>query len=112
MDKDNTDDREMDKDDDMDLDFEDDDVLETITMTAEDGSEVEFCVIDEAESDGQTYLLLIESESVDDDEAEAVIFKEIAQDNDEFVYEEIEDDAEYDKIAGIFSDRDDYDIDL
>jgi len=90
-------------------------------MTDEEGNEVEFFIVDEIEDNGVTYLLLTDSafdedEDVADDEedeSEAIILKEVPGEGDEAVYEVIEDDAEFERIAEIFAQRsEDYDIEL
>jgi len=92
--------------------FED---IETIIMTDEDGSEIEFCIIDELEYNGAKYLLVVESELFDDDESDAVVLKEVGQDGDEMIYEPIEDEEEFKAVSEMFSanlDDGDYEIEL
>lgn len=85
---------------------------EIIVMTDDEGNETEFCIIDEVTDGGATYLLMVESEFADDDESDAVIFKEVI-DGDDAVYEEIEDDAEFERVAALFKKGDsDYDLEL
>ena len=95
-----------------DVDFDD---LETITMTDEDGSEIEFYVVDELEYSGAKYLLVVEAEGFDDDEADAIILKETGQEDEEIIYEAIEDDNEFKAVSEMFSanlDDGDYEIEL
>ena len=47
--------------------------FETMILTDEDGQEVEFAIIDNTELDGTTYLLVVEAELIDDENAEALI---------------------------------------
>ena len=87
-----------------------DDGLETIVMTDENGEETTFFVIDEVEHAGNMYLLLLEESIAEDEEADAVIFKQVSDEGDEFVYEPLSDD-EFEAVAKILSERlDDYDI--
>jgi len=97
--------------DDMD-DFEDslEDEMETVVMTDENGNDVSFFIIDEVEYNGNSYLLLVEEEQADDEEADAVIFKQVASEGDEFVYEALNDE-EFAAVAKLLSARlDDYEI--
>ena len=89
--------------------FEDEDFLdefETIIMTEEEtGDEIEFAVIDSLEEGGVRYLLVVESQLIDDEDSEAIILKETGEEGDELTYEIVEDDEEFDKIAGYFQDH-------
>ncbi len=84
----------------------------TVVITDESGKETEFFIIDEIEYKGETYLLVIETEFIEDDEAEAVIFKEVGEDKDDLVYEEPEDE-EFEAVIKLFGERlEDYDIEI
>ena len=84
--------------------------LDTIVMTDENGNETNFFVIDEVEHANNRYLLLLEESVADDEEADAVIFKQVSAEGDEFVYEPLND-QEFETIAKILSERlDDYEI--
>lgn len=81
-----------------------------IRISTDDGAELEFCVLDELERDGVRYLLVVDTDIIDDDEAEAVIFKEVGEDKDNILFEELDDD-EFETIAGQFAAQlEDYDI--
>jgi len=98
---------EQDFTDDLD-EFEDD--LDTVIMTDEEGNETTFFVVDEVDHEGSKYLLLLEESLADDEEADAVIFKQVGDNDEEFVYEPPTD-AEFEAIAKILSGRlDDYEI--
>ena len=45
--------------------------FETVTMTDEDGKEVEFSIIDNVASGTDRYLLVVETEKMDEEESEA-----------------------------------------
>lgn len=91
-------------------DFEE---FETIMLTDEEGEEVEFAVIDAVESEGQSYILVLEADLLDDENAEAMILKKTAEDGEEVNYELIEDDAEFDKVAELFQNaNDEYDVEI
>ena len=81
-----------------------------IRITTSDGANLEFCVLDELNHEGVRYLLVVETDIIDDDEAEAVILKEVGEDKDNMVFEELTDD-EFEIIAKLFDARlEDYDI--
>lgn len=87
--------------------------FETVTMTGEDGEEVEFSIIDNVAFGGERYLLVVETELMDDDETEALILKEAAINTDDVTYELVEDDAEFDRIADLFAQKgDDYEVEI
>ncbi|MDR2903526.1 MAG: DUF1292 domain-containing protein [Clostridiales bacterium] len=92
-------------------DFEDlDDTFDMITMTGDDGEEIEFAVVDSVEMDGDTYLLLIQNDELEDDEAEAYIFKQVESDGEDVVFEE-PNEEEFEKVSKIFRDAsEDFDI--
>jgi len=93
--------------------FEDDDFEEEIiTATDDEGNEKDFIVIDACEMNGAKYILVIDSEDSDDDEAEADILKEMFSDGDEVCYGIIENDEEFEKVAELFCQSEDYDIEL
>ena len=93
--------------------FEEDEFEEEIiTATDEEGNEKDFIVVDACEMNGMKYILVIDSEDADDDEAEADILKEMSSDGDEVYYGIIEDDEEFEKVAELFCQSEDYDIEL
>lgn len=88
-----------------------DETYEIVTMTDDDGVETDFFVIDGIEADGNKYLLLVRSEDFDLDEPEAFIFKEIETDEEDCIYEPVEDEAEYNKVLVLLQDEDsDYEM--
>jgi uncharacterized protein YrzB (UPF0473 family) len=87
--------------------------FETVTMTDETGAEVEFSIIDNVACGGERYLLVVETELMDDDETDAIILKEVSINADDVTYELVEDDAEFDRVADLFSQKaEDYDVEL
>jgi len=101
------------KENDMDTNFneelglgEDDMDMEVIAMTGEDGNEVEYIIIDEFERGGTNFLVLVESDKIDDEESEAVVFKQVEVDgnDDEVAFEEITEE-EYDSIEEFLAKR-------
>lgn len=74
--------------------------MEKIAFTFDDNETVDFFVLEETKINGVTYILVTESE---DDEAEAYILKDTAQESDaESVYEMVEDDQELDMVSALF----------
>ena len=85
--------------------------FEVVTMTDENGQEVEFSIIDNVASGGERYLLVVETELMDDDETDAVILKEVSINADDVTYELVEDDAEFDRVADLFAQKgEDYEV--
>ena len=95
--------------------FENDELMEefeTVILTDEDGSEIEFAIIDTLSDDGKDYVLAVEVEMLDDEMAEAALFRKITEGED-IVYEIIEDDEEFDKVASLFQlAGDEYDVEV
>ncbi|MBQ7839385.1 MAG: DUF1292 domain-containing protein [Lachnospiraceae bacterium] len=76
--------------------------MEKITFCPEDGEAVEFYVLEQTRLGGIDYILVTDS---DDDEAEALILKDVSAPEDtEAVYEIVDDDNELEAVAAIFSD--------
>jgi hypothetical protein len=75
--------------------------MEKIVFTMEDtGEEAEFFVLEETRLNGTDYILVTDSEEED---AEALILKDLSSDGDsEAVYEIVEDDRELESVLGIF----------
>ena len=73
--------------------------LETITLFGEDGDEIVCYVLEETTLSGNNYLLVCEDDEL---ESEAYILKAVEGDDDEIVYEAVEDDTEFDAVAKVF----------
>lgn len=87
--------------------------FEIVTMTDEDGTEVEFSIIDNVACGGERYLLVVETEGMEDDETNAFILKELSINTDDVTYEMVEDDAEFDRVAELFARKaEDYTVEL
>ncbi len=80
-----------------------------VFMDPETGEEILFSVIEQTCIGGFTYLLV--TENGEDEEADAYILKEVQTDEDDVIYELLEDDVELDAIAKVFMEILD-DIDL
>lgn len=74
---------------------------EEIKFTTEDGEEVAFYVLEQTRLGGVNYILV--STTDDEEEAEALILKDVSADTDEeAIYDIVEDDQELELVAGIF----------
>ena len=87
--------------------------FEVVVMTDENGNDVEFSIIDNLTADGERYLLVVETELMDDDETDALILKEVSINETDVTYEIVEEDAEFDHIADLFSEKgQDYEVQI
>lgn len=86
----------------------DEETYDMLVMTDENGKEVQYFVVDGIEVDGVNYILVIDSEKYNDDEAEteAFLLKETSEEGSEALYEFVEDDNEYQKIVVLLQDND------
>jgi hypothetical protein len=74
--------------------------VEKIVFEPEEGSPVEFYVLEETKLGGITYILVTEEEQGDGD---AWILKDISSpEEEEAVYEMVEDDVELDAVGAVF----------
>ncbi|GFH90523.1 MAG: DUF1292 domain-containing protein [Lachnospiraceae bacterium] len=74
--------------------------MEKIVFEPEEGSPVEFYVLEETKLGGITYILVTEEEQGDGD---AWILKDISSpEEEEAVYEMVEDDVELDAVGAVF----------
>lgn len=83
-----------------------------ISMLTDDGSMVDFFVLEETKINGKNYLLVTDSDEEED--GDCYILKDISRPEDsEAVYEFVEDDGELEYLYRIFSELvSDMDIDL
>lgn len=74
--------------------------MEKITFTLADDQMVEFYVLEQTVLGGISYILVTDSE---DDEAEALILKDLSKSgDDEALYEIVDDDDELEAVSKIF----------
>lgn len=74
-----------------------------ITFRAGDGTDVEFCVLEQTKFYGINYLLVMED--TDSEEAEAYILKDLSDaGSEEAIYEMVEDEEELSALAKLFED--------
>ena len=88
--------------------FDNDMDIEVYTLTDEDGKESDFELIGRLDEDGQSYVALapidVDEENEDDEEGSFIVLKVVEEDGEE-IFETIEDDEEFDRIADIFEDE-------
>ncbi|MDR1066904.1 MAG: DUF1292 domain-containing protein [Clostridiales bacterium] len=83
-----------------------------VTMYDEDDNQTEFIVISSVRGERANYLLVAES-ARDPDESEALILKEIRQDDDNMFFKTVDDDAEFMEAVSLFQLNDsDYELDI
>jgi putative Holliday junction resolvase len=93
--------------------FDMDDVeMEALVVTDDEGNELEYIIIDEFAHNGTNFMVMVKAEDVDNDEVEAVIFKQLQADGEEFVFEEISEE-EYGALEEMLKNRlENFGIDL
>ena len=85
--------------------------MEKVIFTDPDTQdEVEFVVEEETQLNGVKYLLV--SEDAEDGTLDAYILKEIITENEEVLYEVVEDEVEFMALAKVFNELTDEDTDL
>ena len=91
---------------DKDLEISEEEAL-IITLTDEDGTEIEFEVIGEAEIDGTTYYAMMPADSANADDGiiEYVLLKRETDENGEDLFITLDDEDELDEMFQIFSER-------
>ncbi len=76
--------------------------MEKITFYPDQGEAVDFYVLEQTRLGGVDYILVADSQEED---ANALILKDVsALQDEEAVYEVVEDDTEFDAVAAIFAD--------
>ena len=85
--------------------------METVKFTDPETKEVvEFVVEDETQLNGNKYLLV--SEDANDGTLDAYILKEVVNENDEVLYEVVEDEIEFMALAKVFTELVDEETEL
>ncbi len=85
--------------------------MEKVKFTDPDTQEViEFAVEDETQLNGVKYLLV--SEDAEDGTLDAYILKEVVNENEEVLYEVVEDEVEFMALAKVFTELVDEDTDI
>ena len=70
---------------------------DTVIFRTDDGSEITFTVISETRLNGNNYILV-----TDEVGEEAFILRESFDENEDMVYEMVDDDTEIDAVGGMF----------
>ncbi|MBS5933515.1 MAG: DUF1292 domain-containing protein [Clostridiales bacterium] len=87
------------------------DKQEKIVFTTQDNEKIEFYVLEQTMINGVNYILV--ADSIEDEEANALILRESANEADEILYDVVEDDNELQAISKVFIEMlDDTDIEL
>ena len=78
-------------------------ILEKIAFCPDGGEAVEFYVLEQTRLSGRDYILV--TDSLDEEEGEALILKDVASPEDqEALYETVDDEQELDAVAWVFAD--------
>ncbi|MCL2158213.1 MAG: DUF1292 domain-containing protein [Oscillospiraceae bacterium] len=88
--------------------FDDDEEIDVYTLTDEEGNDEDYELLGRLDEDGQTYVALApmdEAEGGDGEEEDTFIILKVVEENGEEIFEAIEDDDEFDRIADIFEDE-------
>ena len=81
------------------------DELQIIKTVGENGEEVELKLLDIINVNGTDYALLLPADEEADEEAEVVLMR-LIKEGDEYLFETIDDDDEFNEIARILSEED------
>jgi putative Holliday junction resolvase len=93
-------------------DFDDEESFDKIIIPDENGVDVEYYIFDSIEHKGGVFLLVVEVDMAEDDEADALLLKQVGEDEENYTYEEPTDE-EFAEIAQILNSRsDEYEIEL
>ena len=75
--------------------------MEQIILSGADGEDLPVYVLEETQLSGVKYLLVCDSQDENED-ADAFILKEISSEDDQVIYDVVEDDVEFDAVAKLF----------
>jgi uncharacterized protein YrzB (UPF0473 family) len=78
-----------------------------IETVDEDGNIVNFELFDIVEFEEKEYALLLPAESKEEDEYDELVLMKLTKDGEEYLFEAIEDDEEFDKVAEYIENLDD-----
>lgn len=81
---------------------DEDQIIETID---ENGNRIKFELYDIVEVDEQEYALLLPIED-DSEESDEVVLMKLTKDGEDYLFETIDDDAEFDKVAAYVENMD------
>lgn len=77
------------------MEYEENSLIETVD---EEGNVINFELYDLIEVEGQEYALLLPADSEDDSEEAEIILMRATKDGDEYIFETIEDEDEFNKV--------------
>jgi hypothetical protein len=84
---------------------------ESILFLDPEGKEIPFYVVEQTTLAGENYLLVTDSQ--EDDEANAYIMREVQDEDDQLVYEPVEDEEQMEALSKVFAELlDDVDIQM
>lgn len=76
-----------------------------ITLTDEEGNSFELEHLDTLESDGNTYMAFIPSDTPEDSESAELIILKVSSENGEDILVTVDDEPELDRVYGLFMER-------
>lgn len=86
--------------------------MQNINFITDEGEEIPFYIIEQTTLAGKDFLLVTDSDT-DEDEAEVYIMQEISDQDDQTVYEFVEDEAQLEALSKVFAELlDDVDIQM
>ena len=86
--------------------------MQSINFINDEGEEIPFYIIEQTTLAGKDFLLVTDSDT-DEDEAEVYIMQEISDQDDQTVYEFVEDEAQLEALSKVFAELlDDVDIQM
>lgn len=86
--------------------------MQSINFITDEGEEIPFYIIEQTTLAGKDFLLVTDSDT-DEDEAEVYIMQEISDQDDQAVYEFVEDEAQLEALSKVFAELlDDVDIQM
>lgn len=86
--------------------------MQSINFITDEGEEIPFYIIEQTTLAGKDFLLVTDSDT-DEDEAEVYIMQEISDQEDQTVYEFVENEAQLEALSKVFAELlDDVDIQM
>ena len=86
--------------------------MQSINFITDEGEEIPFYIIEQTTLAGKDFLLVTDSDT-DEDEAEVYIMQEISDQDDQTIYEFVEDEAQLEALSKVFEELlDDVDIQM
>lgn len=86
--------------------------MQSINFITDEGEDIPFYIIEQTTLAGKDFLLVTDSDT-DEDEAEVYIMQEISDQDDQTVYEFVEDEAQLEALSKVFAELlDDVDIQM